>query len=263
MIATQAVLQIENHKFNLCTYLISDKRLEENTMILNCCDHILSESWGRFERGFLKNHILRPGNVIVIASISDKPIGFSAVSFKNMGNRNVHYVEFTAITKDFQSKKLGVIITQLAIKKSITLHALRGLTSGVDIMLITPNIRVVATLAKQADYIYPNPFLYNGNYLDFPMPNNETFSMASELIKNSDNPGRVINQRGLVVEGSYKDTPWLLYSKSNPAPLHYDEQVNKFAVDFLDYGKGADKEFIVHARISPINVIKKLLARTT
>ena len=126
-------------------------------------------------------------------------------------------------------------------------------------MFITPNIRVLAWVGKFAEFMYPDPYVADENGKIPPVDDN-TFTMARELIGQSDNPSRKLNREGLVLEGSYAATPWLIY-KNNYIPWASQEKMNTFAVKYLHYGTGEDREFVVRAKIGILSLLRYLLIK--
>ncbi|MEK7635972.1 MAG: hypothetical protein AAB405_02680, partial [Patescibacteria group bacterium] len=178
------------------------------------------------------------------------------MSYKKIFNKKVHYIEFLVIKKDFQKSGLGSHLFYLILIDDILKNLLLILFKPLEIMFITPNIRVLSRMAKFSSFIYPNPYLANseGKIIE---ADDLTLKMANKLIQNSDNPNRKINREGLVLENSYFNMPWLIYNNDN-APWHSNERINKFVKRYLGYHNGDDKEFIVRAHINLFSLLRYL-----
>lgn len=219
--------------------------------------YVLNNAWAEFPEKFIESHILR-SPYMSIAIYNNKIVGFCSVSQKKINYKKIFYIEFSIVLREFQKNGVGTKLTFLALRRVILKNILFLPLYGVDIMFITPNIRVLASSVKYSNFIYPNPFLANQENGSIIASDKETYKMAQRLIKTSDNPDRMIDREGLVLHDSYKDTPWLIYANEK-IPWHRDELINKFAKRYLGYGKSEDKEFIVRMRVSLLSLIKYLI----
>jgi len=214
---------------------------------------ILVDCWGKFHEEFIERHVLA-GNRLIMARVDDQCIGFCVLSFKNICGVDVHYVEFLAVKKAFQRSAVGPRLFYLSILEDIKKNFLRLLYKPLDIMFITPSMRALAQMARFASFIYPNP-CFAGPDGNVPQADELTWKMAQELIKISDKPNRKIYREGLVIEGSYADTPWLVYGPED-APSTNDSQMKRFAKRYLGYHNKEDKELVVRAHITLASIIK-------
>lgn len=229
---------------------------EKKNVLMQALQSILKDAWGEFPQNFIDEHILKNSRTLIFAMSGDDYVGFCALSNKNILNKKINYIEFLVVKKEYQNSGLGSKLTYLILRKDLLKSFFRIAPKPLDIMFITPNIRVLASTSKFCSFIYPNPYLADENGKILPA-DDKIFEMAKELIKKSDNPGRVISREGLVLEGSYYNTPWLIYKEEN-IPWHSDKKINKFAIKYLGYGTGADKEFIVVAKMTIFSLIKYL-----
>jgi len=214
---------------------------------------ILVDCWGKFHEEFIEKHVLA-GNRLIIAKVDDQYIGFCVISFKNICGVNVHYIEFLAVKRDFQRSTVGPHLFYLSILEDVKKNFFRLLYKPLEIMFITPSMRALAQMARFASFIYPNPRLA-GSDGSVPQADDLTWRMAQELIKLSDKPNRKIYREGLVIEGSYVDTPWLVYGPEG-APSTNDSQMKGFAKRYLGYHNKEDKELVVWAHITLASIIK-------
>src|SRR3989344_7158200 len=227
---------------------------KEKTILLGEIDALLKNAWGKFDINFLENHTLT-SEQITVARIGDELIGFCAINKKKILNKVVHYIEFTVIRKDFQKLGLGTRLSFLALRKVMLKNIFQIIFKPIEIMFITPNIRVLAKVAALADFVYPNPYETDHSDARIAPADDETWAMARELIKISDNPNRRLDREGLVLHGSYASMPWLIYD-IDKIPWHRKDIINKFARRHLSYGKKEDKEFVVRVRVDILTLIK-------
>ena len=86
-----------------------------------------------------------------------------------------------------------------------------------NVVTITRNMRVVASITKFASFIYPDP-AYFEKHGKLKESNSETWKIINDVVSKSWNPNRKIERVGSVLVGSYADSPWLILPKS---PRHY------------------------------------------
>lgn len=231
------------------------------SVLIRALQSILKDAWGEFPQNFIEEHIFKNTHTLILATLNDGYIGFCALSYKNILDKKINYIEFLVVKKKYQNSGLGSKLTYLILRKDLLKSFLKVPPTPLKIMFITPNVRVLASTSKFCSFIYPNPYLSDENGKIFPA-DETTFEMAKELIKKSDNPRRIIIREGLVLEGSYRNTPWLIYKEEN-IPWHSNEKINNFAVKYLGYGSGTDKEFIVRAEMTIMSLIKYLFKKHT
>lgn len=241
--------EIGFEKYNNLPDLDADKKQFLSTQIHS----ILVDCWGKFHEEFIEKHVLA-GNRLIMAKVDDQCIGFCVLSFKNICGVNVHYIEFLAVRMAFQRSVVGPRLFYLSILEDVKKNFLRLLYNPLEIMFITPSMRALAQMARFASFIYPNPRLA-GPDGSVPQADELTWKMAQELIKISDKPNRKIYREGLIIEGSYADTPWLVYGPED-APSTNDSQIKRFAKRYLGYHNKEDKELVVRAHITLASIIK-------
>jgi hypothetical protein len=86
--------------------------------------------------------------------------------------------------------------------------------------------------------------------------------MSQNLIANSDNPNRKLLREGCVLEGSYKETPRLLYQPGSQ-PKYVDDIVNEFGEAYLHYSKAEDKELVVRIKFNLYSIIRAIVKDLT
>jgi hypothetical protein len=235
---------------------INELNIPEFNHLKNVLNDLLLNCWGTFPSDFIEKHILST-NKIILARVRNKYIGLVGMSIKKVGEIKIHYMEFLLVSRGYQKGGLGSFLSYLIIKEEIYRNIFRlVLGKPLEIFFITPNIRLLAKIAKFASFIYPNPYLANEKGR-VSVADKETWSVAYSLLEKSDNPRRRLDREGLVLHGSYAHTPWLIYNNDN-APWHDTEKLNIFAKRYLKYHKGEDREFMVRSHINLISVLKFL-----
>jgi len=218
---------------------------------------LTEKNWGDFGNEFIKNHVFHAESVLLLRDKNNQLIGIASISTKNICSKKIYYFELTVVDKEYESLKLSFRMNYLLARKIIISNFLSGKLS-LDFMLITPNMRMLGSLANIAGFIYPNPYEFSVDNERIPSADTETWEMAQELIKISDKPKRKINREGLVLEGSNIDKPWLIYEPGE-APKYREEIVNIFGEHYLGYSRKEDKEFVVRVNFTLSNIIRSLL----
>ena len=222
-------------------------------------DSILKDAWGKFPDDFIEKHVLR-SQKIVLAKENNEYVGFCCVSIKNVLEKKIHYIEFLVVKKAFQNMNLGSKLLGMTMRNSLIKIVPIILFNPFEVMFITPNVRVLTWMAKFAKYIYPNPCLSNKEGVIL-QADDTTWKMAQDIIRQSDMPHRKIYRGGLVLEGSYQRTPWLIYQIDDiPWSNNPDKRINKFAEKYLNYKKREGKEFVVRAQFGFLSIVKYIVS---
>ena len=233
-------------------------KLEREVLILHI-DSILKDAWGEFPRDFIEKHVLK-SEKIILAKEAGEFTGFCCLSTKNVFGKKIDYIEFLVVKKKFQNKNIGSKLLEFAIRDQVLKSLVKMLFSPLELMFITPNMRVLTWTAKFAKFAYPNPYLSDSRGKISPA-DETTWKMAQDLIKQSDSPNRVIHRDGLVLEGSYQNTPWLIYDIDNiPWSGHNDSRIEAFTKKYLDYESRGGREFVVRVQIGLFSIIKYFIS---
>lgn len=219
-------------------------------------DLLLKSCWGAFPSDFIDHHIFT-ADAMIVARIKHDCVGVCIMSVKKILGLKIHYIEFLLVDKPYQKSGLGSLLFYLVIRGEV----LRNMVSmfigkPLEVFFITPNIKVLSRMAKFASFMYPNPYLADKESL-IPPADEQTWLIANEIIRQSDNPSRRLDRRGLVLHDSYVNTPWLVYN-NDTAPWHSSEQLNAFAKRYLGYHNAEDKEFLVRAHINLFSLLRYL-----
>lgn len=239
---------------------ISAAKKEKKAALMTAIEEILTDAWGKFSRPFLESHIEKNGSWVLFARSGEDYVGFCSMSIKRIRRKKTHYIEFLAVKKAFQKNGLGGVLSRRMFTKIVLYNALLLLRRPLEVMFITPNVRVLANAASYADFAYPDPWKADDNGA-IPPADEVTWKMANDVIKTSTDPWRKLDREGLVLHDSYKETPWLIYD-SDEMPWHSSEKINVFARRYLGYGKREDKEFVVRMRFTLRSLVRHLLNRS-
>ena len=242
-------------KINFKTELFIPSKLNsiQKQIILEEIYHLVKHSWGEFEKDFLEEHILKSERLMV-GWHDYKLIGFCAMRKKNILNKDVHYIEFTVVHKDFQNSELGTKLTYGVLRSLFLKNIFKIIFKPIEVMFITSNIRTISRAARFAHFIYPNPYLADSETGKIPLPDNKTWLMAKTLVK-EESPECILKREGLVLSGFYLNRPWFIYQISK-IPWHYNKIINKFVDRYLGYNKKDGKEFVVRVQFGIISLLK-------
>lgn len=213
---------------------------------------ILTHAWGDFPTAFVKDHVLHSEQLMIaFLKKNDEPVGFCSMRKRRIAGMTVHYIEFLVVVYAYQTQGIGLKLSRSMIMRVLFRNIPALFFGGVHLVFVTPNLRVLARSMEVADTIYPDPRLADADGR-IPEADDTVWNIAQEVLRTSQAPNRILHREGLVLEGSYVDTPWLVYS-NNDIPWHYDPKLNDFARRYLGYGKREDKEWIVYMRITALS----------
>jgi hypothetical protein len=251
---------IRGNKFNITLEKLFNLKFLDSSLkavLSKDIQSLLSNCWGPFPDNFVEKHILEADKMI-IARVQNRCIGLCVMSVRSVLGIRIHYIEFLLVNKEFQKSGLGLFLSFMMIKQEIFKNFSSILIGKpLEIFFITPNIRVLSSTARFASFIYPNPYLADKNGIIGPA-DEETWSIAQELLRVSDNPNRELERIGLVLKKSYANMPWLIYN-NDTAPWHRNESINVFARNYLGYHNNEDREFMVRVHINFFSIVRYLL----
>ncbi len=237
--------------------LSGHNNLNKTGKVKNEIREMLSSTWGAFPIEFTDQHVFN-ADKLTLALNEERCIGFCSLNIRSVFNIKIYYIEFLVIDKEYQNSGLGSVLFFKTIRSEIMKNLL-GLLLGrhIEIFFITPNIRVLSRMSRFASFIYPNPSISDESG-SIPEADDGTWKIAREILRMSNNPNRKLERDGLVLHGSYKETPWLIYN-NDTAPWHASPSMNNFARKYLGYQTSEDKEFMVRARINLFSIMKFFL----
>jgi len=245
------------HKPRLSTNSVNKLTEDELTRLEKDIDNLAKSSWGKMHASFIRN-ILINAKTVILAKEQKKLIGISIFSEKYIFNKSIYYGELSLVHPEYQGNRISEKMSQKAISRQLLKNIMR-LKFNIEVLLITPNARVLGMAANYASFMYPNPYDFDNCTKKMPLPDQQTFDIARELIKQSDKPERRIDKEACVLNGSYSDCNWLIYNKYNK-PTYRQKIVNDFAEHYLDYNKRKDKEFIVRTRFNVVSLLRFLVS---
>ncbi len=219
---------------------------------------ILKDSWGEFPDDFVVQHIIDSERVSLVYE-KQNPTAVCSLDVLKIQNKKVYYIEFLAVKKKYQHNKIGSRLIKSMVIYALLKNIHTLFFRPLEIMFITPNIRILCCASKIAHFIYPNPYDANKDG-SIVSSDEETWAMVQELLQKSDRPNRQLTREGSVLHDSYSDLPWLVYKGKN-IPWHRNEKINEFAKKYLGYGKTKDKEFVVRMQLSLKSVLKYVTIR--
>lgn len=242
----------EIKKYNRKEGLSNKKRLTSEIR------SILKDSWGEFPDSFVVDHVINSERVLV-AHHENEPIAVCSLDVLEIKKKQVYYIEFLAVKKKYQRQKIGSFLIRSMVVHILLRDFFDLLFKPLEVMFITPNIRVLCFASQVAHFIYPNPHLTKEDGT-VEEADEETWLMTRELLDKSDRPNRFLEREGNVLHGSYDSMSWLIYDEEN-IPWHQEEHINNFAKKYLGYGKREDKEFIVRMQLSLRSLLNYVLKK--
>lgn len=215
---------------------------------------LVADNWGDFGEDFVRSHVLESDFFVSLRNEDGALVGLATISKKIILEREIYYFELTVIDKKYESLRLSARLNYLLMSDIIFRDILRGKFRW-EFMLITPNMKVLGSLAHLATFIYPDPYKFDLKTKKIPLADNETWEMTEFLIRHSDEPSRPISREGNVLSDSYRDLPDLIY-KPGKAPIYRDRIVNEFGETYLEYSKASGKELVVRVKFGLGSLLK-------
>ena len=207
---------------------------------------LLTAAWGAFEPGFIGSLLAPQARAsIALARERGELVGFCIVRSRRLAVHAVIYVELAALSPVYQRANLGPWLMLLAMRRRMVAQFLRSGLRHVDVVFISPNIRTLVAISRRASNVYPD--LTEAREGRLPQADKLSWEIAQAAIAGSSHPERRLDREGLVLHGSYADTPWLLYRPGN-APLHEHACFSDLARRYLGFDSREDREFVVRAR---------------
>ncbi|MDD9947829.1 MAG: hypothetical protein OXU20_42715 [Myxococcales bacterium] len=219
---------------------------------------LLVESWGALPDSYFDVAVMNC-DLLAVAHGPDGPLAFTSIVELKLDGRTIFFVNVSVVHPKARSQGLlfdmGLVLYRHALLQSFARH----LSLTVDVMFLTPNVRVLGAMHPLSSFIYPDPSTFCSRERQVPDADDATWALAQKYLRDSWDPSRVLHRNGCVVEGSYRHTPWLIYNSDN-APKHRNEMFNAFAERYFEYSKASGKECIVRARL-PLSRLLSYWAR--
>lgn len=210
---------------------------------------VIKDGWGDFGLDYVRDHVLT-SKYVVLALKNNRIVGFASAREIMYQKEPIYYLEFTAVRRDDQGNKLSKTLNKI-IFKQIIVGRLKKLNFSFETLTITPNPRVLGTLARTASFVYPNP--YNPGRMDLLDQKIDKLVHSKEVI-----PEVIpLELEGYVMSGFYEGSPELVYAP-DAVPKDRDKIVNLFAHNNLRYEEKKGREFIILARFRLADFLKKI-----
>ena len=206
---------------------------------------LVTKCWGDFGKDYIENNIINSYLTLVIREDSGKNIALGSVKKLNIRKRIVYGFGMTVVDPEYRGIGLMKKIYTLLLKK-IFKESLKKLQYSIEVLFITPNIQTIASIAKVASFVYPNPYKQNIVEAD-----EETWETVKEFLKKSGENYRKLNRAGCIMEGFYDDKPELIFKG---LPNQNDPNLENFSKKYLHDKPG--KEVVVRAKISIFSLLK-------
>ena len=207
---------------------------------------LLKNCWDEFEIEYIYSQIFNSDKIILLFD-HGKMIGISAAKYLVIQKKPILYIELTAIEKEYQNQQLSKIVNAIFIKKYLLINVLKGKMSFF-LMGVTPNIRVLSSLSRIVNDMYPNP----NNQVVGEAPD-LIWAMSKELLQRLGKPysdySKKLDRTGNIIRGYYFDKPELLKNIQKG----YD---NKEIEGFVEKYMSAGEEILFVAKITSWDLLK-------
>lgn len=229
--------------------IVSGANFADRKKLTKSLNSIITKSWGSFGSKYVDKHITR-ADFLVLSLYRDKIVGFASANKYLIKNKEIYYLEFTAILPEHQgfglSKKMNEKIFRM-----IILNSLRHLKLSFIIMTISPNPRILGLISRTSQKFYPNP------RSDALVPK-EIWIYIESLVTKLGDPYTKLERKGSVIEGFYNDYGHLVYDPLE-VPKDKDNLINLFSKKYLKFDQGLGREFVIYAEYRLSDFIKERL----
>lgn len=203
---------------------------------------VVERSWGQFPVKYLKSSILNSHYLMLLRTKQGELIGVAPIKKIHIDGRYVYSFGLTAVDPDYQG--LGLMKRMHAILgRRVFLENLLRLKTRIEFVFITPNIRTIGTLAKVADFIYPNPYAVDDRTGKIDYADDYTWETIKLYLEATGETYRKLERCGDVMIGFYDDKPNLIIRENEHVP---DKKLRTFAQHYLKPGN----EVVVRALVS-------------
>lgn len=218
-----------------------NKSIKNKTEFLKEIDNLLNISWGEFDRDYINKSIM-DSYVLCLAYCGKEIVGLAPIKKINIFGSDVYSFGLTAVMPKFRNKN---ILKNMGIKliKKVVLENIFKLKFKIELIFITPNIRTISTIAKYADFIYPNPYVADkeGRITE---ADDETWERVNEFLRVSEENVTKLEREGMVMEGFYELNPHLAFKNKIS---HINRKFDLFGEKYL-YNKPG-RELVVRALV--------------
>ena len=211
---------------------------------------LVIKSWGDFEEDYLRKRVLDVYLLCLLRDVKNNLIGITPIKKIKVFDRYVYSFGLSVVDPNYQGLGLLKKMSTILIRRLFCENLLKGRTK-LEFVFITPNIRTMGTLAKVANFIYPNPYLFDEETRKIPEADSETLRTVKEFLKITKENCRKLEKEGCIMEGFYDTHPHLIVKEKRE---HSDKKLNSFAKTYL-YNKPG-REIVVRAILSIRSILK-------
>lgn len=231
-----------------------DKNIKEVTtdIALREIKQLVSNAWGEHDSEYIRKSCLLAYLLCVVRNTEGDLVAVSPIRKHKIFDRDIYTFGLSATSPEYQNCGILKTMDYLLGKKILIENALRG-KFRVEFVFITPNIRTIGSIARVADFIYPNPYEINPKTHRIKKADTETWRTIKKFLQVEGERYRTLEREGSIMEGFYDDKPQLLFKKKI---THSDKEVNEFGKYYVYKKKG--REVVVRAQV---NIGKLLTAR--
>jgi GNAT superfamily N-acetyltransferase len=221
---------------------------ENYTDFLTEVSKVVERAWGKFPKKYLKESILHSKYLMLLRDDKGGLIGIAPIRKIHLDGRYVYSFGLTAVDPDYQG--LGLMRKMhTTISRRVFIENFLRFRRKVEFVFITPNIRTIGSLARIADFIYPNPYSIEEKTGRIDYADDKTWETVNLYLKATGEKYRRLNRRGNVMIGFYDDKPNLVVKENESVP---DKKLRIFASRYLKPGN----EIVVRAEVSLGGLIK-------
>ncbi len=215
---------------------------EKRTELLKEVQFLSKKGWGDFDNLYLKKGILKSFLLCLLRDENNSLVGMTAIKKNKIFNRDVYSIGLSVVDPDFRGLDLLTRMAVILIKRIFMESVFRG-NFTIEVIFITPNIRTMGAIAREADFIYPNPYDFNEKKQSIDEADEETWKTVKEYLRVTKEEYRRLDREGCVMEGFYDTRPHLIVKENE----HLDKKLNSFGRKYLYSSPG--KEIVVRAKI--------------
>jgi predicted ribosome quality control (RQC) complex YloA/Tae2 family protein len=197
---------------------------------------LVKKAWGEYSEENIINGVLHAYFLCLVQNKDGDLVCFAPLKKYRIDKREVYSFSLTATSPEYQ--KMGIMKSvDFHLGKKVLLENLFRGKFKIEFLFITPNIRTLGTIARVADFIYPNPYNINPETHRVEEADEETWKTVREFLEKAGESYRSLEREGCIMEGFYDDKPQLLYKVK---PSHLDKALNDFGDHYLYKKQGRD-----------------------
>lgn len=203
---------------------------------------LAKKGWGEFDFDYIRNGVLKSSLLCLLRDKNGILIGITSVKEIKLHNRTVYSIGLSIVDPGCRGRDLLTKMSLILIKRIFFQNILRG-KKEIEIIFITPNIRTMGAIAREADFIYPNPYDFDEKKNKIEEADEETWGTVREYLRITEEKYRKLDREGCVMEGFYDTRPHLVIKQNE----HLDKKLNDFGQKYLYISPG--REIVVRAKI--------------